>query len=247
MGIRFLCPNGHRLNVKAELAGKRGSCPECGAKLTIPAATASQTETLQTATVVEAAPASAAWHVRSAAGDQVGPLSELQFRAWIAGGRVTADSLVWREGWPEWKPARTVAELLPTPLVATPIAAAPTTATFAPRAGESVVACPTPGPAEPAAESADTSPNVDEEVDDKIILESSDAGASSSAALATSTYVYRRQRIKRMQLTLAIAMLLAVVVLAGVLFWVVNLNSSTTNDNMSQSPASHAFSPTVKQ
>ena len=36
MGIRFLCPNGHKLNVKADLAGKRASCPECGAKLVIP-------------------------------------------------------------------------------------------------------------------------------------------------------------------------------------------------------------------
>ncbi len=36
MGIRFLCPNGHRLNVKAFLAGKRGYCPHCGVKLLIP-------------------------------------------------------------------------------------------------------------------------------------------------------------------------------------------------------------------
>ena len=38
MGIRFQCPNGHKLNVKADLAGKRASCPECGVKLVIPAA-----------------------------------------------------------------------------------------------------------------------------------------------------------------------------------------------------------------
>ena len=36
MGIRFYCPNGHKLNVKAELAGKTGFCPECGARLQIP-------------------------------------------------------------------------------------------------------------------------------------------------------------------------------------------------------------------
>ena len=36
MGIRFYCPNGHRLNVKAFLAGKRGICPHCGAKVQIP-------------------------------------------------------------------------------------------------------------------------------------------------------------------------------------------------------------------
>ncbi len=36
MGIRFLCPNGHKLNVKAFQAGRRGICPYCGAKFTIP-------------------------------------------------------------------------------------------------------------------------------------------------------------------------------------------------------------------
>ncbi len=38
MGIRFTCPNGHKLNVKEHLAGKRGVCPSCGAKVVIPAA-----------------------------------------------------------------------------------------------------------------------------------------------------------------------------------------------------------------
>src|SRR5262245_50822769 len=36
MGIRFFCPNGHKLNVKEHLAGKRGVCPQCGAKFSIP-------------------------------------------------------------------------------------------------------------------------------------------------------------------------------------------------------------------
>ncbi|MBQ1456356.1 MAG: DUF4339 domain-containing protein [Thermoguttaceae bacterium] len=36
MGIRFYCPQGHKLNVKAELAGKTGFCPECGARVQIP-------------------------------------------------------------------------------------------------------------------------------------------------------------------------------------------------------------------
>jgi hypothetical protein len=36
MGIRFSCPNGHKLNVKEFLAGKRGVCPQCGAKFIIP-------------------------------------------------------------------------------------------------------------------------------------------------------------------------------------------------------------------
>ncbi len=36
MGIRFSCPNGHKLNVKAFLAGRRGICPYCGVRFTIP-------------------------------------------------------------------------------------------------------------------------------------------------------------------------------------------------------------------
>jgi len=36
MGIRFLCPNGHKLNVKRFLAGKRAICPQCGAKVVVP-------------------------------------------------------------------------------------------------------------------------------------------------------------------------------------------------------------------
>lgn len=42
MGIRFLCPNGHKLNVKAFLAGERGICPQCDAKFLVPAASGGQ-------------------------------------------------------------------------------------------------------------------------------------------------------------------------------------------------------------
>jgi hypothetical protein len=37
MGIKFYCPNGHKLNVKAFLSGKKAICPQCGAKVTVPA------------------------------------------------------------------------------------------------------------------------------------------------------------------------------------------------------------------
>ncbi len=36
MGIRFFCPQGHKLNVKSFLAGKMGFCPHCNARLEIP-------------------------------------------------------------------------------------------------------------------------------------------------------------------------------------------------------------------
>lgn len=36
MGIRFYCPQGHKLNVKSYLAGKIGICPHCDARVQIP-------------------------------------------------------------------------------------------------------------------------------------------------------------------------------------------------------------------
>ncbi len=36
MGIKFFCPNGHKLNVKTFLGGKKAICPKCGAKVLVP-------------------------------------------------------------------------------------------------------------------------------------------------------------------------------------------------------------------
>jgi hypothetical protein len=36
MGIRFLCPNGHKLNVKSFLGGKKAICPKCGVRVVVP-------------------------------------------------------------------------------------------------------------------------------------------------------------------------------------------------------------------
>jgi hypothetical protein len=155
MGIRFYCPNGHRLNVKDFLAGKRGICPHCEVRFRIPpeseipkgsprvkpGSTAalgsapergipvaprrrSNSSILQTATIdkplvsvqvrsneevhsnehdpIEEAPDSV-WYVRPPAGGQYGPAKGEVVRRWIAEGRVSADSLVWREGWSDWK------------------------------------------------------------------------------------------------------------------------------------------------
>lgn len=242
MGIRFLCPNGHKLNVKAELAGKRGSCPECGAKLMIPAATAAPQPSPPAAIIVEAAsavapPAGTAWHLRSASGEQHGPLSELQFRAWIASGRMTANTHIWRDGWPEWRLASDVAELLPTPLVAAPIAAAP------------VVQEPPPPNEFPIAISMDPngaavaitaeSPVAETE----IAPVAADAINTDPAPLPASAYAYQRSRSKQKQVTLAIAMLVAVVVLAGVLYWVVSLNSDEPTETTTTSTSLLQHSP----
>ena len=50
----------------------------------------------------------ARWYVQSTAGGRYGPAPGDTMRSWIAEGRVAADSLVWREGWPQWLPASTI-------------------------------------------------------------------------------------------------------------------------------------------
>ena len=240
MGIRFYCPQGHKINVKSFLAGKKGFCPHCNAKVDIPLrstrpsskedkqktvqsvmvvpvagptvnggagtthdaplarplsvptqgapmalpvgpqrlASASASSTAPPASVATAAtalpgptaspvismasptsapthgmpltqsiapamtsgpmmgatsapavvasPASsstvanaagsdpiaeaphAVWYVRPSLGGQYGPASGDMLKQWIQQGRVAADSLVWRDGWPNWQSAGTV-------------------------------------------------------------------------------------------------------------------------------------------
>jgi len=47
----------------------------------------------------------AIWYVRPPSGGQYGPARGDIMRKWVAEGRVSGDSLVWREGFAEWKPA----------------------------------------------------------------------------------------------------------------------------------------------
>lgn len=212
MGIRFHCPNGHKLNVKSFLAGKKGVCPDCGVKVRIPdrseaglesgidegkhsakgpiAAVATAAASAPAMTLPVAAPAAqaapkpaptinnsvaqpavvpfsalrpgatmaapavvaqptyaapvspaalpppppagripgapvdpiaenplATWFVRPPSGGQFGPARGEVMRKWLTEGRVTSDSLVWREGWADWLPATEVFPTLgkPTP------------------------------------------------------------------------------------------------------------------------------------
>lgn len=222
MGIKFRCPNGHKLNVKSFLAGKKGICPHCGTRMRIPsdaeqgvaehddgdedsvvesvggtatavasapvralaenakvepvvikAASAPKavsapsikpvpisTPTITPVKAVASIPAasspvvkaaatspivakpaapepipakqptptvvdaiaeapSAEWLVIPPSGGQYGPASGEIMRKWLAEGRVSADSYVWRSGWADWKTAGTVfPQLNPTPVVA---------------------------------------------------------------------------------------------------------------------------------
>lgn len=210
MGIRFYCSScGHKLNVKAFLAGKRGVCPECGSGLDIPfestiqkgapkydpamspggngdgkpsdaiadspvptakpvaladaiapaatpiadaAASVSVAEPRVTprpaplasardskvesadargtpvravptrakkverqAAPAEVAPVdpiieapNASWYVRPPSGGEYGPAPGETMRKWLNEGRVSANSLVWRVGWDDWRNAGSV-------------------------------------------------------------------------------------------------------------------------------------------
>lgn len=170
MGIRFVCPNGHRLNVKTFLAGRRGICPFCGAKFTIPLESTatpggdplgapgtspdvapqelaaavpssdferdlechveqsagtdlpgqSAVEDLSPPPPPTAPPSpspmadplaeapTAVWYVRPPSGGRFGPAQPDLMRTWLDEGRIGPDSLVWREGWADWREAASV-------------------------------------------------------------------------------------------------------------------------------------------
>lgn len=182
MGIRFYCPQGHKLNVKSFLAGKIGICPDCKTRVQIPSTStrpssralqqkpgeqneaalplaspledldevlpvAEEVATLDTeqaapvdaVRLAEAVPTNgvedalplstedppvaatvvpstsnddpltvaphARWYVAHSEqkGQKYGPATGEMMRQWIEEGRVSAEHLVWREGWSEWQ------------------------------------------------------------------------------------------------------------------------------------------------
>jgi GYF domain 2 len=211
MGIRFLCPNGHKLNVKADLAGKRASCPECGAKLQIPGTSGEPVVAPAAIVVNPSAPAGAVWFLQTTSGEQLGPASEAQFSNWIAAGRVTTDAHVWRDGWAEWKQVSEVTDLLPMPPAAVPQQVA--------EPALPVIAAAEVADPEPAQAVIAGVPDLDPSPIEAVLSESI---KSEPAA----TYAIQRTRSKKTQLTLAVVMLAAVVVLAGVLIWVIRSNTA---------------------
>jgi len=125
MGIRFACHGcGKPLNIKHELAGKRGVCPACQLRFRIPredqefSLPLDQSATDPSATDAPAAEIdieevaagfdpfedlSAQWYVRPPSGGRYGPANGTTMRQWIAQQRITPDSLLWRDGWPQWR------------------------------------------------------------------------------------------------------------------------------------------------
>ena len=72
---------------------------------------------------------SAMWYVRPPSGGEYGPASGEIMKKWIDEGRVSSDSLVWREGWGDWQ---TAGPLFPQLGGAAPSAASGTPAAPAP-------------------------------------------------------------------------------------------------------------------
>jgi hypothetical protein len=136
MGIRFYCPNGHKLNVKVFLAGKRGICPECDAKFVVPFESGGEVEAIDEnepppaprAGELLTAPAPTGiglandvWHARTGSGAQHGPATISLMKSWIAEGKVDRDSWVWKTGWLDWQRASDVFPELGAVLEAPPI------------------------------------------------------------------------------------------------------------------------------
>jgi hypothetical protein len=205
MGIKFACAEcGYVLHVKSSLAGKRGFCPKCQAKVDIPAEgppTAGQivgavaydtpesvnmavdSPSIVTAAVAPLSPAGSRlpkavpvaalneqvldpiaenpemqWYVvPPGAATPYGPASGTLFRAWIDEGRVTADSLVWRQDWKDWQPASSVLPQFRTPVVPQGLPPLPgnpvlTTAALAPDLISSIAGSEAPTASEPVDE-----------------------------------------------------------------------------------------------
>jgi hypothetical protein len=236
MGIRFNCPNGHKLNVKSELAGKKAICPDCGAKLVVPAAGAASESSIHQGSVAgrfgaaeagesriigTVAPAvvlhnsvsaamqssgkarsSVVWYIRPVSGGQFGPVNDDELCAWIADGRLTADSYVWRAGWPDWLKAGDAADELPTSLPVTTLTELPVSAASEPPVAD--VASDFPGtPSGPVAVAAP--------LDELAVLPITGA---------------RRPR-RQTPLFVTVLLVLAIIVLAGVLIWVIQRNAGS--------------------
>lgn len=166
MGIVAICPNGHRIKVKDELAGRKGVCPTCAARFRIPRKEAPAdadpsrevnaslptaravsldpvvVATLPAATPLDdAAPAhgrgaevtddqpdfvavaddpapavprrlhpalaerpESPWLIAVRGGTPSAPLDAAALGEWLESGAATAEHVVWREGWAEWRP-----------------------------------------------------------------------------------------------------------------------------------------------
>jgi hypothetical protein len=183
MGIRFTCPNGHKLHVKAFLAGKRGVCPQCGAKILIPTEEESQQQV---------APAPPQF-------EPIGPVK----------ASMPMTGTLTETGSPSIIIAVADPSFAKTPIVDTPVSVSPTVVSTLPPPIQTVTAPP-------------TIPEPPTLVQPILVAE---AVEPISPAVR---YVAQRERNRRNQFVFAVLLLLAVVVLAGVLVFVLQRGASQT-------------------
>jgi hypothetical protein len=245
MGIRIHCPNGHRLNVKAFLAGKRGICPKCGARFDIPLESevnhhAPQAQWAPSAnTPTPTLPVSAAqsdpiaespdavWYVRTAAGGEYGPASGDVMKAWLAEGRVTSDSWVWRDGWPEWRQAST----------SFPQFASPTNRMKA-------IVPPAP-PSAPVATATTSAPWPDPHADDAVVIEEvltvpefSNNGAPAVDPLTATTmrHAAARESFRRHMLVMTAILIASAIILVVVAVYLLVVKQSAPPKAVDDNP-----------
>jgi hypothetical protein len=259
MGIRFTCPHCQgKLHVKSFLAGKRGICPHCQGAIEIPEASASAVggvaESRREAAAAGHGPRQGAkemgaerregaepvnlggvegelhWYVRPPEGGEYGPADARLMEVWVQEGRIAAEALVWRTGWPEWQAWREVAGQFaarpgserprPDPGAgalsepeATPVV--PAEATSGPM--------PVPAPARPAAEVTPHVPVSGPAVPPIVVTERT-SGTSARRAEAR----YRRRRGDRKSWWVATVVLLGLAAVALLITLVVVLMNQTT-------------------
>jgi hypothetical protein len=129
MGIRFFCPNGHKLNVKSHLAGKVGYCPECNVRMMIPMES-TRSSSMDTASNVIETPSTridpidsqlqtladnpllqdqtVSWYSQAADGSAQGPIANAVMVQSLQNGTIKPDTMIWREGWEFWSEAQDV-------------------------------------------------------------------------------------------------------------------------------------------
>jgi len=200
MGIRVECPNGHRLHLKAFLAGRRGLCPQCGAKFTIPDDDRPSTST--------ASSSPASWYVQLGSGARHGPISDIAIRQWLSDGRIDPDARVWQPGWSDWRTVTVVfADEMLAGATAAPVSPAgpvPIAAILPPAVGNA--------PPEPAQSSL-----VEVEQNPSVAIDTQDApGVGSRTGTRRSPHKPGRRRPRRTALVVLFGM--ALVLLPLVVF-----------------------------
>jgi hypothetical protein len=253
MGVRFECPNGHKLNVKAHLAGERGICPDCGARFIVPSFSGGRVEEAASANdsavalemsfsdapgfksgAGSAVDAEVAWYVRPTSGGQFGPVDTNEFKQWVADGRVAATAWVWRTGWADWKSG---AEALQTFAPEKPRAPTPPPPPLAPRSPA------TPAPRAPVTPPVAAAPKPQAEPTFDLGDDWPPAVTSNRVELATQpdglAAARRRQRQMNQRLTLilgAVAMILLVVLVIVL---------SRPAETATETPESPGATPTI--